>query len=297
MKDLLLTEPLLDPIVVIGTGTLGRRIALMMVAHGATVHLYDTKPVSSRMAKGFIIEKLPQLTSKTECFDGKVEVFDNMEDALKGTKLIIEAIPEVLELKTSLFSLLDKLAPSDAILASNSSSYPSSKLIGNVSEERRQRVVNTHFYMPPIQNVVEVGSCGYTDPNVINMLTRLLHNYGFIPFIVRKESIGFIFNRVWAAVKRECLEVVALGISTPEDVDAIYKITLGVESGPFELMDKIGLDTVYDIEKHYTDVNAFLSVKPLELLRTYIEDGCLGIKSGKGFYLYDENGNRVTVIN
>ncbi|MCX9004395.1 3-hydroxyacyl-CoA dehydrogenase NAD-binding domain-containing protein [Citrobacter portucalensis] len=284
------------PVAIIGAGTLGRRIALMMTAHGAHVRLYDRKNEACHSASCFIQENLLPLTALTGGTDHeitKVEFCDTLEEAIKDSWLIIEAIPEILDLKISLFAQLDKLAPADAILASNSSSYPSSKLIGEVSVERLSHVVNTHFYMPPVQNAVEIGSCGYTIQAVIDELILNLKKYGFSPFVVGKESIGFIFNRVWAAVKRECLEVVATGVSTPEDLDAIYKLSLGAQAGPFELMDKIGLDVVYDIEKHYAEVDPARSENPLKLLEQYIKQGRLGVKSGSGFYQYNEKGNKV----
>ncbi|KQN57037.1 hypothetical protein ASE99_23525 [Serratia sp. Leaf51] len=280
-------------IAIIGAGTLGRRIALMMVAHGAHVRLYDIQIEASHAAYGFIQENLPSLISKTGHKETQFEFCDTLEDAIKNTYLVIEAIPEILDLKIALFAQLDKLAPADAILASNSSSYPSSKLIEQVSDERLSRVVNTHFYMPPVQNVVEIGSCGHTKKVVIEKLVKSLKSYGFSPFTVGKDSVGFIFNRVWAAVKRECLDVVATGVSTPEDLDAIYKLNLGAQAGPFELMDKIGLDVVYNIEKHYAEINPSRSENPLKFLEEYISKGRLGIKSGCGFYRYDKKGNKV----
>ncbi|RPH27768.1 3-hydroxyacyl-CoA dehydrogenase family protein [Buttiauxella warmboldiae] len=293
MNNIVASQISIRPVAVIGAGTLGRRIALMMATHGAHIRLYDNNPESYPAVKSFIQDQLPSFTAGGAHAAVQIEFCQTIEEAIKDSWLIIEAIPEILELKISLFAQLDKLAPLDAILASNSSSYPAGKLIGEVSDKRRTRVVNTHFYMPPVQNAVEIGSCGYTDQTIIETLVLHLRHYGFFPFVVGKESIGFIFNRVWAAVKRECLEVVATGVSTPEDLDAIYKLSLGAQAGPFELMDKIGLDVVYNIEKHYAEVNPNLSAQPLRLLEEYISQGRLGIKSGSGFYQYDKNGNKI----
>ena len=163
-------------------------------------------------------------------------------------------------------------------------SYPTSQFIDNVSDEGRRRVVNTHFYFPPEKLAVEIGSCGYTDDSVISGLVAALPTYGLVPFIVQKESVGFIFNRVWAAVKREVLAVVAEGVSTPSEVDRMWTVMLGGNGGPFRQIDQVGLDVVLNIEEHYAEVNPSLPEGPRRLLHEYIDAGKLGVKSGEGFY-------------
>jgi 3-hydroxybutyryl-CoA dehydrogenase len=196
--------------------------------------------------------------------------------------MIVEAVPERLDLKKSIFGDLDRLAPQDAILASNSSSYPSSQMIDRVT--KLSRVANTHYYMPPEEIAVEVMSCGKTSDAVIADLMDRLPLYGLVPFHVRRESVGFIFNRIWAAVKRESLEIVEEGVSTPAEVDHIFEVLLGTRGGPFRLMDKVGLDVVLDIEEHYAAIHPELPVGPREVLKQYISEGRLGMKTGKGFY-------------
>ena len=116
------------------------------------------------------------------------------------------------------FRRADRLAEPDAILCSNSSSIPTSQVIGKV--EHPERVLNTHYQQPPELNAVELMSCGKTDDGVIDALMEKIPHYGLVPFRVRRESDGFIFNRIWAAIKRECLMVVEEGVASPEDVDA-----------------------------------------------------------------------------
>jgi 3-hydroxybutyryl-CoA dehydrogenase len=138
--------------------------------------------------------------------------------------------------------------------------------------------------VPPEQNAVEVMSCGKTSEVVISDLMDRFPLYGLIPFHVRKESVGFIFNRIWAALKRESIAVVQEGVSTPQEVDHIFQIVFGTHSGPFRLMDKVGLDVVLDIEKHYAAVRPGLPEGVRQLLKQYIGEGRLGVKAGKGFY-------------
>ena len=123
-----------------------------------------------------------------------------------------------------------------------------------------------------------------TDRNVIDFVMATLPQFGLYPFEARKESTGFIFNRVWAAVKRETLEVVAEGVSTPQEVDRMWEINTGSAAGPFRLMDQVGLDVVLDIEEHYCAEHPEYPEGPRRLLRTYLQQGRLGVKSGAGFY-------------
>ncbi len=274
------------PILIIGAGTLGRRIALMMAAQNGEVRIFDLAAEQRNKAKEYIDDQLPKLAEKfTKGGRATVTLFDDLANAVENCWLIFEVIPEKLVLKKKIFGDLDKLAPADAILASNSSSFPSSQFIDDVSQAGRCRVVNTHFYMPPTQNAVEVMSCGFTDLAVMDTLVGTLPSYGgLVPFVVRKESVGFIFNRVWAAIKRECLDVVANGVSTPQDIDLIFKVNTGAPFGPFREMDQVGLDVILAIEEHYAELTPTLPSGPRELLRKYIAGGKLGVKSGKGFY-------------
>jgi 3-hydroxybutyryl-CoA dehydrogenase len=268
------------PITVIGAGTLGRRIAAMLAGHGANVRLYDINEQQLRDAASYaraVIKTLPQP-------DAELTTIGDMAAAVRDAWLVIEAIPERLDLKQRLFAELDELASPDAILATNSSSLKSSLLISEVSKP--ERVMNAHFYQPPDWNAVELMSCGQTDPAAIVLMQTMLARYGLEPFHTRKESTGFIYNRVWAAIKREALMVVEEGVADPEDVDRLFCSYHGATMGPFQLMDRVGLDVVLDIEEHYASERDGIPEGPRNLLRRMIADGKLGVKSGEGFYRY-----------
>jgi 3-hydroxybutyryl-CoA dehydrogenase len=268
------------PVAVIGAGTLGRRIALMFAAHGAEVIINDLSKDQRDAAVDYVTETLPTLAEGLA--PGRVSAQADIAQAVRAAWLVIEAIPERLELKKQIFGQLDQLAPADAILASNSSSYASRLFLDNV--HRPERVLNIHFYMPPKQNAVDVMSSGHTARNVLDFVLETLPQFGFYPFEARRQSTGFIYNRIWAAIKREALEVVAEGVSTPEEVDQMYRINNGSAAGPFRMMDQVGLDVVLDIEEHYCAEHPEYPEGPRQLLRTYIQQGRLGVKSGAGFY-------------
>src|ERR1700739_3219709 len=271
------------PVAVIGAGTLGRRIALMFAAHGAEVNIYDLDQAQRHAAVDYVTQNLPALSDGiTGIVPGRVLAQADIADAVRNAWLVIEAIPERLELKKQIFGQLDELAAADTILASNSSSYASRMFLDKVHHP--ERVLNIHFYTPPKQNAVDVMSCGKTDRDVIDFMLDTLPQFGLYPFEARKESTGFIFNRVWAAVKRESLEVVAEGVSTPQEVDRMFEINTGSAAGPFRMMDQVGLDVVLDIEEHYCAEHPEYPEGPRKLLRTYLQQGRLGVKSGAGFY-------------
>lgn len=273
------------PVAVFGGGTLGRRIALMFATRGGTARIFDPDPESRGAAVKYVAETLPALLKQRGSGEpGTAVAQDSMRAALDGAWLAIEAVPERLDLKTSIWGQIDEAAPPDTIFATNSSSYASRLMNGGIAD--KSRLCNMHFYMPPVANAVDLMSDGQTDRALLDTLLRVLPEFGVYPFEAHKESTGFIFNRVWAAIKRESLEVVAEGVARPEDVDGMFRLNWHLPTGPFRMMDSVGLDVVLDIENHYAAENPHLSRGPRELLQKYVDAGKLGVKTGEGFYTY-----------
>ncbi|WP_343708427.1 3-hydroxyacyl-CoA dehydrogenase family protein [Mycobacterium sp.] len=273
------------PVAVIGAGTLGRRIALMFASRGGTVRIYARRDEQLAEAKQYVADSLPRvIESRGFGESGVVTTTTALAEALNGAWLAVESAPEKLEIKIPLWGEIDRAAPADTIFATNSSSYPSRLMVERISD--KTRLCNTHFYMPPEVTGLDLMSNGQTDRGLLDTLLAVLPEFGVYPFEARKECTGFIFNRVWAAIKRESLAVVAEGVAGPEDVDGMYRLNLGAPAGPFQLMDLVGLDVALDIENHYVDVFPQLPTGPRDLLRSYVDAGKLGIKTGEGFYRY-----------
>ena len=273
------------PVAVIGAGTLGRRIALMFASRGGTVRIYAPRAQQRAAAVQYVTEMVPKLLADRGFGEvGVAMAAASLEEALDDAWLVVESVPEKLELKIAAWDQIDQAAPPDTIFATNSSSYPSRLMAGSVRD--KTRLCNTHFYMPPEVNALDLMSDGETDRGLLDTLLAVLPEFGVYPFEARRECTGFIFNRIWAAIKRESLAVVAEGVARPEDVDGMYKLNLGAPAGPFQLMDLVGLDVALDIENHYLEEFPLLPVNARDLLQSYVDAGKLGVKTGEGFYTY-----------
>nr|WP_025735757.1 3-hydroxyacyl-CoA dehydrogenase family protein [Mycobacterium genavense] len=273
------------PVAVIGAGTLGRRIALMFASRGGTVRIYARRQEQRDEATQYVTEALPKLVADRGFGAvGNVIATGSLDEALADAWLAVESVPEKLEIKIPLWGEIDRAAPLDTIFGTNSSSLPSRLMDENLHD--KTRFCNMHFYMPPDITAIELMSNGQTDRGLLDTLLTVLPEFGVHPFEARKESTGFIFNRVWAAIKRESLAVVAEGVARPEDVDGMFKLALGVSVGPFQMMDLVGLDVVLDIENHYAAQFPHLPKNVRDLLQSYIDAGKLGVKTGEGFYRY-----------
>ncbi|KAL4747055.1 hypothetical protein BDW72DRAFT_209896 [Aspergillus terricola var. indicus] len=276
------------PIVVLGAGVLGRRIASVLIAGGHTVHIRDPSSQALHDAASFIeahLHEFTAITPKPHPVPGTYKAFAEISSAVADAWLVIEAVPERLPLKIDTFAEVDRHAPADCIIASNSSSFKSSLMVENVGQQRKERVLNIHFTMPSQIRTVELMTNGRTRPELFEILSEMLRACGMIPVTARKESTGFIFNRLWAAIKREIMLILAEDVSTPEEIDLLWTnmFQLPTSSPPCQLMDKIGLDTVAFIEDNYIQERGLDGSMTADWLRKrYIDQGRLGLKSEKG---------------
>jgi 3-hydroxybutyryl-CoA dehydrogenase len=283
-------------ITVVGTGTLGAQIALLAANAGYSVTVYDQRTgaldemiqtLDADLRKKKLEPFIPFDRWET-CRQQIAEAAD-LDAAIKNAELIIESVPENLELKRKVFEELGEKASPDTILATNSSSIPISNL--EQSSGRPERCLNLHFYMAlQGMNIADVMGGTRTLPEVKQKGIEWVRSLGCIPLTVKKELLGFCFNRVWRAVKREVLYMWANDFVDFRDVDRAWMKFTGQENspGPFGLMDNVGLDVVYDIEMFYYRNSKDPKDHPPEALKQKIEKGELGVKTGKGFYAYPD---------
>ncbi|WP_228978494.1 3-hydroxyacyl-CoA dehydrogenase family protein [Paraburkholderia gardini] len=210
-------------------------------------------------------------------------------DIMASAQFIIEAIPEVLALKHRLYEALDPLLAPDAILASNTSGFPPDALTGPL--RAKERFVIAHFWNPPhMIPLVEVVPGSETTPEVTAKTVALMSAIGMEPVQLAKAIPGFVGNRLQFAVLREALNIVRSGAATPEEVDRVMKASLGRRwgiVGPFESADMGGLDTFVDIASHLMPALA-KDEDVIDLLREQVSAGRVGVRSGAGFYDWDD---------
>ncbi|KAL5361616.1 3-hydroxyacyl-CoA dehydrogenase [Aspergillus floccosus] len=280
-------------VTIVGCGTIGRQIGLLWASKATDeVALYDTNEDAAKKAMSWILEQLPETSrlqsSAGECL-AKITVCMSLQDAVTGSWLVMECTPEVIETKSQLLGLLDRCASPTTILSTNASAIKSGDLLSQVSEARRSRVLNCHYFWPPENPAVELMSCGQTDDGVIDLMKVRLQSMGLDPVVVLNPSTGFIANRIWAAIKREIIAVLSENVARPEDIDRLFKYGFQSKLAPCALMDRVGLQTVCNIEDHYIRERGDIRSTPVDFIRrNYVDKGYLGLASGKGLYDYSD---------
>lgn len=285
-------ENRIKKVAVVGTGTLGTQIAIQCASYGYEVKAYDqdpesffkTIPKALRMME--LLGKGPTLpVEEWKKAAQKVHLTKDLAEALAEADLVIEAVPENLEIKRKIFAQMDALAPQPALLATNSFSLPISK-IEDVTQ-RPEQCLNIHFYQPAVgMNIVDIMGGTKTSPEVIETAKEFVRSLKCIPLTVKKEILGFCFNSVWRAIKKQTLFMWAEGFVDFKDIDRAWMVFTQMKQGPFGLMDLVGLDVVYDIEISYYNESQDPRDYPPQALKEKISRGELGVKTGKGFYTY-----------
>jgi len=261
---------------IIGVGYLGKQIAERAAIKGYTIRLYDTNVED--------LEEFSKKLKKIKETPEDITSHETIEDAVKNADLIIEAVPELLELKREIFKVIDKAAQPNAIIATNSSSIPVSKLEDAVV--RKDKLLNIHFYNLVTMPMADIMRGTKTSDETFEKGKKWVESIDITPLIVKKECYGFVFNRVWRAIKKESMKIWAGGYADLEEVDKAWRIFTGMEIGPFQFMDQIGLDVIYDIEMSYYKKSGLEDDKPPQALKDMVDNGNLGQKTKKGFYTY-----------
>jgi 3-hydroxybutyryl-CoA dehydrogenase len=281
-----------ERIAVVGAGLLGTQIAMLSVYAGYKVIAFDTrksafdetydKLFADLKAKG--VTPFISWNDWEKCKRG-VSFTTNMNEALRDVDFVVEAATEDVELKRKIFKQMGEIAPPMAIFATNSSSLPISRM--EESSGRPERCINTHFYLPlQGMNMADLMAGTKTLPEVMQKGEEWIRSLGVVPLRVKKEILGFCFNNVWRAIKKQALYMWGNDFVDFRDIDRAWRIFTGMKVGVFGLMDTVGLDTVYNIEMVYYQDSKDPKDKPPDALMEKISKGELGVKSGKGFYTY-----------
>lgn len=280
----------IERVAVLGAGQMGAGIAQVSACAGYEVVMIDISQEFVDRGMGTISSSLEKLVSKGRMSEEEsasaLSLISSSTDrgAASRADLVVEAIPEIPDLKFSTFSELDSICKPEAILASNTSSISINEIASHTG--RPDRVIGMHFMNPvPIMKLIEIINGSETDPEVTAAVLEASEKMGKVP-LECNDSPGFVSNRILCPMLNEAILTLQEGVAEPEAIDGIMKLGMNHPIGPLALADLIGLDTVLHIMGVLHEGLGQEKYAPAPLLVEMVESGRLGRKSGSGFYEY-----------
>lgn len=275
---------------VLGTGVLGAQIAFQTAYSGFDVTAYDISDVAIEKAKATFAalaaryqREVPGAdAARTDAAIARIRYATDLATASAGADLVIEAVPEKLELKQSVYAELGRVAPPKTIFASNSSTLLPSAMAAFTG--RPEKFLALHFANEIwAHNTAEIMGHPGTDPVVYSQVVAFAAAIGMVPIELHKEKAGYVLNSLLVPLLNAASELLVDGIADPEAIDKTWRIGTGAPAGPFQIFDIIGLTTAYNVSA----VGGPKSQQFAKLLKDeYIDKGKLGVATGEGFYKY-----------
>ncbi|SFC65826.1 3-hydroxybutyryl-CoA dehydrogenase [Bacillus sp. OV322] len=290
---------MIKKIAVLGAGTMGHGIAEAFAMYGYDVNLYDTDENKLKDAKKEIEEEL-KLLALENFFEPqsvgltleRITLFTDLKQTVKDCDYVIEAVPEILELKQKLFKQLDEYCPSHTIFASNTSSLSLSSMMELISDKRKEQMIVNHWYNPAhLMPLVELSYFGNMPEHLFREIEHLYQSIKKQTVKVLKDIPGLIANRIQQGIAREVFSLIEMGVATPDDIDKALKFGPAFRyatTGQLEIADLGGLDIWCTVGDNLLKVMDH-SQHANEMLRQKVAAGKLGIKSGEGFYDYKKD--------
>lgn len=278
--------PPIDHVLILGAGWVGRQVAARMARFGVDVWLLDREESVSKSAVAWM-RRLGEFPDDRNWIS-RVRVASSLADLNADETridLVLESVPEQISLKRRVLREVGTAFPPPTIIASNSSYFLPSTLGRFV--EQPSRFAHMHFHVPVLSNsVVDIVGCEQTQPAVLQQLRSLANRIGQEPLLLRREHPGYIFNWLLQSVLRSALELAALDVADPQDIDKSWKAVTGMPLGPFGIMDRIGLDVIEQIlsNARWAEPPGVPVEQLLALLSAHTSQGELGVKAGRGFY-------------
>jgi 3-hydroxybutyryl-CoA dehydrogenase len=277
-----------EKITLIGAGLMGRGLSQVFSLSGHEVGLYDAFAEARDAAVG-LIEREMKLGVEAGLLDAatpagalaRITVFDDLARALEGAELVIEAVPEKMDLKQNVFKTMDEICPLSVILASNTSVMSITRIAS--ASTHKNRILGTHFWNPPhLLPLVEVVQTVDTDPEAVRKTMDILRGAGKKPIHVKKDVPGFVANRMQHALWREAFHILDQGIADAATIDEAVRSSFGLRLpvlAPMENADMVGLDLTLDIHNYILQFLAD-NKTPSPTLQAKVKAGELGFKSG-----------------
>ncbi|MBM3532783.1 MAG: hypothetical protein FJX60_07090 [Alphaproteobacteria bacterium] len=270
------------PIAVIGCGVMGAKVAWACARVGIPTRAFDTSAPQLEVALGQVHGWSEG--AERQVLASSLSFTSDLDRALDGAQLAFENVPEDLELKQRVHDEIGQRLSTAAYMGSNTSSLPCSPLAD--ASGRPQRFFNMNFTDPRSQGLVEIMGGAKTAPETIAFALAWAEAIRMIPILTRVEQMGYSFNRLWRAIKKEVLQQWGRGSGHPEDIDRAWMLTFGTPYGPFGLMDQVGLATILKIEERYFEASGKDDDRPPQKLYDMVRQGRLGVATGEGFYTY-----------
>jgi 3-hydroxybutyryl-CoA dehydrogenase len=280
-------------IAVIGAGTMGRGIAYASALGGFQTVLEDVSISILDSAMAWIRDAFDEGVKRgkveaaaRDAALGRIWISHIVDEAIRDAELIIEAVPEELEMKLELFTIFDKFAQPNTIFASNTSSLSVSDFSDIVLH--RDCCIGMHFFNPvPKMRLVEIVRTAYTSDATVATCCAVAQRMQK-EFVVVQEAPGFITSRINALIGNEAFAMLEAGIASAQDIDKAVKLGLNHPMGPFEMVDFVGLDVRLKILE-YLHLTLGEKYRPSPLLQQYVQEGRLGRKAGRGVYDYTKS--------
>lgn len=284
-----MTDRSITRVAVLGAGTMGNGIAQVCAMAGYAVALHDPQPGAVERALGTVRANLDRgvergkVTPETrEAALGNLREAEDVASAAGDAELVIEAVPERMEIKTALFREVDGCAPAEAILATNTSSLSVSRIAEATG--RADRVVGLHFFNPVhIMKLLEVVRGVETSDATLDASLEFSRRIGKEPIVVT-DTPGFASSRLGVVLGLEAMRMVEQGVASPADIDRAMELGYNHPMGPLRLSDLVGIDVRLGIAEYLHAELGGEQYRPPEIMRRMVAEGRLGKKSGKGFY-------------
>lgn len=281
-------------VAVIGCGTMGKQIAMQIALNGYEAAVYDAEQRVIRRAEeaagewfALRVQKGRLKEEEAEAAKARLTFTDCLKQAAEGADLVIEAVPDILELKHRVLAEVDQYTPEHTIYASNSSYLVSSLFSDAV--KRPEQVANFHFFNPAlVMQLIEVVKGPHTAQETIDTLMEFAVSIDKTPILVKKEIYGFVVNRIFSAITKEACYLLDQEIASERDIDLAVKKGLNHPLGPLELLDMTGIDLEYHVLMEHYRMTGSPRDKPSAALVEHYAKGEYGRKTGKGFYQYEK---------
>ncbi len=279
-------------VLIAGSGTMGQQIGFQCALHDCNVVLYDVKKeflekamerinrIAARMLREGRITQEKALAAMS-----RIKTSVNMKESAKDADLVSESVPEDPELKGKVFGQLNALCPERTIFTTNTSTLLPSMIAQATG--RPEKFLAYHFHDIRMTNVVDVMPHPGTSPEVVQLVKEFAEKTGLAPIVLHKESMGYVFNYMFAGLFDNALTLASNDIAAVEDIDRVWMGIMRMLIGPFGLMDSVGLDTVWHVTNFWAkNTGDPVKIKNTEFVKKYVDRGDLGQKTRKGFYTY-----------